>query len=51
MSTEAVEALVVGGGQAGLAMSEHLSVNGVEHVVVERDTVAAHWRTERWTLS
>jgi len=45
---EAVEALVVGGGQAGLAMSEHLSRCGVEHVVLERNRIAERWRSERW---
>ena len=37
MSTEHVDVLVVGGGQAGLAMSEHLSNRGVPHLVLERD--------------
>jgi putative flavoprotein involved in K+ transport len=45
---EAVEVLVVGGGQAGLAMSEHLSGHGVSHVVLERRRIAERWRTERW---
>lgn len=48
MSSEQVEALVVGGGQAGLAMSEHLSECGVPHVVLERNRVAERWRSERW---
>jgi putative flavoprotein involved in K+ transport len=47
-AVEAVEALVVGGGQAGLAMSEHLSRCGVEHVVLERNRIAERWRSERW---
>ena len=45
---ETVEALVVGGGQAGLAMSEHLSACGVSHLVLERDRIAERWRSERW---
>ena len=45
---EYVEALVVGGGQAGLAMSEHLSDCGVPHLVLERNRIAERWRTERW---
>ena len=47
-SVEAVEALVVGGGQAGLAMSEHLSAQGVPHLVLERGRIAERWRSERW---
>ncbi|WP_082911551.1 flavin-containing monooxygenase [Enteractinococcus helveticum] len=43
-----VEVLVVGGGQAGIAMSEHLSKMNVSHVVVERDRIAERWRTGRW---
>ncbi|WP_406633027.1 flavin-containing monooxygenase [Amycolatopsis sp. WGS_07] len=48
MSSEQVEALVVGGGQAGLAMSEHLSECGVPHLVLERNRIAERWRSERW---
>ncbi|MFB9931584.1 flavin-containing monooxygenase [Amycolatopsis halotolerans] len=48
MSSEQVEALVVGGGQAGLAMSEHLSECGVPHVVLERNRIAERWRSQRW---
>lgn len=48
MSVEKVEALVVGGGQAGLAMSEHLSNCSVPHLVLERHRIAERWRSERW---
>jgi putative flavoprotein involved in K+ transport len=48
MSAETVEAIVVGGGQAGLAMSEHLSNHGVRHLILERDRIAERWRTVRW---
>ncbi|GAA1217041.1 flavin-containing monooxygenase [Prauserella alba] len=48
MSSQEVEALIVGGGQAGLAMSEHLSEQGVPHLVVERDRIAEKWRSGRW---
>ena len=48
MSVEKVEALVVGAGQAGVAMSEHLSRNGMPHLVLERDRIAERWRTGRW---
>ena len=39
---------VVGGGQAGLAMSSCLSRHGINHVVLERGRVAERWRSERW---
>lgn len=48
MSTEKVDTLVVGGGQAGVAMSEHLGNCGVPHLVLERHRIAERWRTERW---
>jgi putative flavoprotein involved in K+ transport len=42
------EALVIGGGQAGLAVSYHLTVADCDHVVLERDRVGERWRSERW---
>ena len=48
MTIEKVDTLVVGGGQAGLAMSEHLSEQGVSHLVLERHRIAERWRTARW---
>ncbi|MFA9421122.1 MAG: flavin-containing monooxygenase [Gammaproteobacteria bacterium] len=48
MTTEKIETLIVGGGQAGLAMSEHLSNCGVPHLVLERHRIAERWRSERW---
>src|SRR3954462_12710440 len=48
MSNEAVEVLIVGGGQAGLAMSEHLSACGMSHLILERSRIAERWRSERW---
>ena len=48
MSDETVEVLVVGVGQAGVAMSEHLGSCGVQHLVLEKDRVAERWRTGRW---
>jgi putative flavoprotein involved in K+ transport len=40
--------VVIGGGQAGLAMSAVLQQRGLEHVVLERRGVGERWRTERW---
>ena len=48
MSVEKIEALVVGAGQAGLAMSAHLGHGGVPHLVLERSRIAERWRSERW---
>jgi putative flavoprotein involved in K+ transport len=45
---EAVDVLVVGAGQAGVAMSEHLGRLGISHLVLERDRIAERWRTSRW---
>ena len=43
----AVDVVVVGAGQAGLAVSHELVAAGVEHVVLERGRVAQSWR-DRW---
>ncbi|MBH8580227.1 flavin-containing monooxygenase [Bisbaumannia pacifica] len=48
MTVETIDTLVVGGGQAGVAMSEHLSNQGVPHLVLERHRIAEAWRTRRW---
>lgn len=48
MAEEKVDTLVVGAGQAGLAMSEHLGKCGVSHLVLERHRIAERWRSERW---
>lgn len=45
---ELVETVVIGGGQAGLALSYHLVRSGREHVILERGRVAERWRSERW---
>ena len=43
-----VDTLVIGAGQAGLAMSASLSDAGIDHAVLERGQVAERWRSERW---
>lgn len=48
MTQETVDTLIIGGGQAGLALSAHLSRQGVPHLVVERHRIAERWRSERW---
>ena len=48
MAIETIDTLIVGGGQAGLAMSEHLGNQGVPHLILERHRIAERWRSERW---
>lgn len=48
MELEKTDTLIVGGGQSGIAMSEHLSDLGIPHIVLERKRVAERWRSERW---
>jgi putative flavoprotein involved in K+ transport len=45
---EHYDVVVIGGGQAGLAMSAVLQRHGQEHVVLERQRVGERWRSERW---
>jgi len=42
-----IDTVVIGAGQAGLALSRCLTERGVEHVVLERGRVAQSW-SERW---
>jgi putative flavoprotein involved in K+ transport len=42
------DAIIIGAGQAGLAMSHCLARHGVDHVVLERGRTAERWRSERW---
>jgi putative flavoprotein involved in K+ transport len=43
-----IETVIVGGGQAGLAMSYCLGQRQREHIILERRRVAERWRSERW---
>lgn len=45
MSVEKINTVIVGAGQAGIAMSEHLAQMGVPHVVLERSRIAERWRS------
>jgi putative flavoprotein involved in K+ transport len=56
---EAIDVVVIGGGQAGLATSHELWRAGVPHVVLERDRVGSSWaglwdsfrlNTPNWSL-
>ena len=42
------EAVVIGAGQGGLAVSWFLARLGIGHVVLERSGIAASWRERRW---
>ncbi len=47
--TRRVEVVVIGGGQAGLAISHYLTQQGRDHVVLEQATqVGSAWRDRRW---
>ena len=43
-----IDTLIVGAGQAGLAMSEHLSNCSVEHLILEKNRIVESWRSCRW---
>ncbi|MEV8468125.1 NAD(P)-binding domain-containing protein [Fluviibacterium sp. DFM31] len=43
-----IHTLVIGAGQAGLAMSHCLAQRAIPHVVLERGEVANSWKSERW---
>jgi len=45
--TDQIEAVVVGAGQAGLAVSRELTQEGIAHVVLERGRMGQSWRG-RW---
>ncbi|MFF0455001.1 MSMEG_0569 family flavin-dependent oxidoreductase [Nocardia africana] len=47
-SKEHHEVVVIGAGQAGLSISWHLTARGIDHLVLERDTIAHEWRDTRW---
>jgi putative flavoprotein involved in K+ transport len=47
MTTD-VPVVIVGGGQAGLALSFCLTQRGIEHVVFEKDRAGSAWRSSRW---
>lgn len=41
------DVLIIGGGQAGLAISDSLTTHDIDHVVIERGRVGESWR-QRW---
>jgi len=42
------ETVIVGAGQAGLALSRYLTAQGRDHVVLERGRIGSRWHDERW---
>src|SRR6478672_1078900 len=44
----AIDTVIIGGGQAGLALSRLLTEAGHDHVVLERGRIGQRWRSERW---
>jgi putative flavoprotein involved in K+ transport len=45
---ERIDVVIIGGGQAGLALSYYLTQQGRTRVVLERGRVAETWRSQRW---
>lgn len=43
-----IDTIIIGGGQAGLAMSACLAAEGIDHLILERGRVGERWRSERW---
>jgi len=48
VSPSSLEAVVIGAGHAGLAVSRRLTDAGIEHIVLERGEIGETWRTQRW---
>ena len=46
--TQHIAVAVIGGSQAGLAMSYHLSAQSIDHMVFEKHRIGHSWRTQRW---
>lgn len=43
-----LQAIVIGGGHAGLAVSHELRERGIAHAVFERGRIGESWRSQRW---
>ncbi|HZS78488.1 MAG TPA: NAD(P)-binding domain-containing protein [Ktedonobacteraceae bacterium] len=46
--TEYIETVIIGGGQAGLALSYYLTQQGRTHLILEQGRAAETWRSGRW---
>jgi putative flavoprotein involved in K+ transport len=40
--------IIIGGGQAGLAMSYQLKQREIDHIILEKNSIAHSWKTQRW---
>ncbi|KAA8735729.1 SidA/IucD/PvdA family monooxygenase [Acinetobacter qingfengensis] len=45
---EQIDTVIIGGGQAGIAMSEHLGNLHIPHIILEKARIAEAWRSRRW---
>jgi putative flavoprotein involved in K+ transport len=43
-----MEVIVIGAGQAGLAVSYLLTQQSIQHIVLERGKIGESWRSQRW---
>ena len=43
-----LDAVIVGGGQAGLGVSYFLQQNGISHIVFEQGRIGESWLSQRW---
>ncbi len=43
-----VNTVIIGGGQAGLAMGRCLFEHGIDNVILERGRIGERWHSERW---
>lgn len=48
MTVRNVTTVVIGAGQAGLAMSRELRQRNIDHLVLERGRIGEAWRSARW---
>ena len=48
MTTNALDAVIVGAGQSGLGLSYFLQRDGCKHIVFERGRIGESWLSQRW---
>lgn len=48
MGNQRLTTVIVGAGQAGLAMSRELTARGIDHLVLEQGVIGNSWRRARW---
>src|SRR5215217_644245 len=48
MGTEQIDVVIVGGGQAGLALSYYLTKQDCPHLILEQGRIVESWRSKRW---